>query len=240
MKNAQLSRIPIPVLLVVLLFAGASDTHADVSVTNGDFELPGTFVSSTFAQGITGWGEDNHQSDNFADFLIIGDTTQQGAYLDGQTAGLSNHVVGDGYLYQEIGTPDGLPTLRIEGVNFWRNDSSNQHGQLQVEAFWLPSSSGFAFQEVGNDIAGTGNLIASHLIADPSTQNATVPFSIDIDVSTLATDARLFIRFDAGTPGQFAYVDNVSVAMVPEPGCGYVCLLIGIIASIRLRGHRGA
>lgn len=209
---------------------------ADILVTNGDFELPGTNLSANgFAQGITGWGERNNNAGfpAFSDFLIIG--SPHGAYLNGQTAGISNHVVDNGYLYQEIGTANGWPRVQVTGLNFWRNDSSLQHGPLTVAMYWLPSTSGFSFSEVGNDIAGTGNLIANYVVADPAMQNGIVPFSLSFDVSTLANNARLFLRFDASAT-QFAYLDNIGAQVVPEPSVASG-LAVALLCLLRKRGH---
>ncbi|MCD4716426.1 MAG: PEP-CTERM sorting domain-containing protein [Desulfobacterales bacterium] len=222
--------------LCVFFVLAVQELHAGIIVTNGDFEAPGTNITSPgttppgFAQGITGWGEQNNNSGFplFSDFLITGDgTTGHGAYLDGQTAGISNHVYPgrtNGYLYQEIGTADGAPGVQVSGVNFWRNDASNQHGLLEVAMYWLPSTDGFTFAEVGNDILGVGTLIDSFSVADPTAQNATVPFSLVFDVSPLAPDARVFLRFDSASTTNFAYVDNVSAQPVPEPA---TMLLLG-------------
>jgi hypothetical protein len=123
----------------------------------------------------------------------------------------------NGYLYQEVGTADGQPTVQVTGVNFWRNDNNNQHGPLEVAMYWLPSTDGFAFAELGNDIQGVGTLIGSFVVADPVSQNSIVPFNLAFDVSSLASDARLFLRFDAASTTNFAYVDNVAAEAVPEP-----------------------
>ncbi len=212
---------------------------AGVVVTNGDFEASGTnFSTGGFAQGVPGWGERNNNSGfpAFSDFLIIG--AAHGAYLNGQTAGISNHVGDNGYLYQEVGTADGQPTLQVTGVNFWRNDSSNQHGPLAVAMYWLPSTDGFAFAELGNDILGVGTLINSFVVSDPVSQNSVVPFSLAFDVSSLSSDARLFLRFDAASTTNFAYVDNVAVQAIPEPSTLVltVLALLGLLAHNYFRG----
>jgi hypothetical protein len=206
------------------------NVNAGVIVTNGDFELPGTHVTSTFPQGITAWGESNVAVNSFADFLIVG-APPHGAYLNGQTAGISNHVVGNGYLYQEIGTSGGAPIINVSGVNFWRNDITaipQQHGPLLVEMYWLLAGHPFSFAEFGNDILGTGNLISSTVVADPLAINTTTPFSINFDVSGLAADARLFLRFDAASSTNFAYVDNVTASAVPEPA-SLALMALGLI-----------
>ena len=213
-QKSSLSKLAFSVIVSLAAIAiPTQHTSAAVSVTNGDFEAPGTDIHALFPQGIPNWGEAGVANNSFSDFLIIGGANSpgQGAYQDGQTAGISNHVGGSGYLYQEIGTPNGSSTINVSGVNFWRNDASNQHGPLLVEMYWLPATHGFVFAEVGNDIAGTGTLISSTTVADPTARNTTTSFSIDFDVSGLDADARLFVRFDA-MPTTFAYMDNVSVS----------------------------
>ena len=210
------SKLALSVVVAIAALAFSSQrAGATIILTNGDFELPGTDVAATFPQGVPSWGENHNGVNTFRDFLIVGGGTH-GAYLDGQTAGINNVVTGNGHLYQEIGTSDGSPTVNVSGLNFWRNEASNQHGPLLVEMYWLPAAHGFSFSEVGNDILGTGTLISSTTVADPVAQNATTPFSIDFDVSSLAGDARLFLRFDA-IGDTFAYVDEVSASAAPEP-----------------------
>ena len=235
------NRIRVSLTLCAIFAIAPDGLLASVVVTNGDFEAPGTNVSTGgFAQGVPGWGERNNNSGfpAFSDFLIIGDATAHGAYLDGQTAGISNHVGDNGYLYQEVGTADGKPTVQVTGVNFWRNDNSNQHGPLAVAMYWLPSTDGFAFTEVGNDILGVGTLINSFVVPDPVSQNSVAPFDLAFDVSSLSSDARLFLRFDAASITNFAYVDNVTVQAIPEPSTLVltVLALLGLLAH----GHRRA
>ena len=228
--------------LCAILAIATQGVLAGVVVTNGDFEAPGTnFSTGGFAQGITGWGERNNNSGfpAFSDFLIIGDSTAHGAYLDGQTAGISNHVGDNGYLYQEVGTADGKPTVQVTGVNFWRNDNSGQHGPLEVAMYWLPSADGFAFAELGNDIRGVGTLINSIVVSDPVAQNSVVPFNLAFDVSSLSSDARLFLRFDAASSTNFAYVDNVTAQEVPEPTT-FVLVALGSLTLLRRRHPAGA
>ena len=216
------SKLRTAILLVTTIFlAQAADARADVSITNGNFEATGTdFSSGGFAQGVSSWGEfDNGNGfPIFSDYLIIG--ASHGAYSNGQTAGIGRSVpysYTQGYLYQEIGTSGGKPRIQVDGLNFWRNDLSNQHGPLDVSLYWLPAGHAFAFAEVGNDIAGVGTLVSTFTAADPAGVNATTPFSFDFDVSSLASNARLFLRMRPGTNNRFAYVDNLSASAVPEP-----------------------
>ena len=230
------SRLRTAIFLVTIIFLGlAADARADVSMANGNFESSGTdFSTGGFAQGIPGWGEWNNNSGfpEFSDFLIIG--AAHGAYLDGQTAGIGRRVpysYTPGYLYQEIGTSGGKPRIHVDGLNFWRNDLSNQHGPLDVSLYWLPAGHGFSFAEVGNDIAGVGTLVSTFTAADPAGVNATTPFSFDYNVSSLASNARLFLRLRPGIDNRFAFVDNLSASAVPEP-TGLALLGFGSVAGL--------
>ena len=70
-KNLSKSKLGLSVIFSIsFITMTLQNANAGVMVVNGDFELPGTNITSGFAQGITNWGEANVGVNAFTDFLI--------------------------------------------------------------------------------------------------------------------------------------------------------------------------
>jgi hypothetical protein len=218
---------PIVVCLLLTMSDGLTSVLlAKVDVTNGDFSEEGFFLDPTWGQfyhDIPWWGELNEDV-TWDDMLI---DTSAGAFNDEDfTAGLAGwRGFPSGYIYQEIGTPDGASQLRVTGINFWRDNGQMQYDDLVVELYSLPGGHSFAFEEFGNDIAQEGELVdTQRVIPAPEAQGESVPFDELFNLAGLAASDRLFLRFSAGVnpdlPGRdvWAYVDNVTVALVGGAG----------------------
>jgi len=196
----------------------ASDLFAEVEVINGDFSEPGFVVDeqfSDFTHDIPWWGELNEEA-TWDDMLI---NTAAGALADEDfTAGLAGwRGFASGYVYQEIGTPDGAEQLRVTGVNFWRDNGQNQYDDLAVSVLSLPDGDPFVFEEFGNDILDEGDVVdTERIIPAPDSQNSDVPFDELFNLTGLTPNDRLFLRFSAGVnpdlPSRdvWAYVDVIA------------------------------
>ncbi len=219
--------IPIVVCLLLMVCDGLNSTLlAKVDVANGDFSEEGFFLDPTWGQffhDIPWWGELNEDV-SWDDMLI--DITAGSFNDEDFTAGVAGwRGFPSGYIYQEIGTPDGASQLRVTGINFWRDNGQMQYDDLVVELYSLPGAHAFAFEEFGNDIGQEGELVdTQRVIPAPEAQNVAVPFDERFNLAGMAASDRLFLRFSAGVnpelPGRdvWAYVDNVTVELMGGGG----------------------
>ena len=233
-------------LLASICLSGTS--QADLTVTSEDFSAGGsapiTFGSADFLLEVANWSES--ADSGFGDFLAANEGAGAIVDADGTTA-LTAGVQGVGYLYREIGTNSSFASLNVSGVNHFRfNDS--QAASLIVDVYSLNDGGAADLLNVtGTDIAtfSGADLVGSFEAAAPTNQgDDPLAFNFDYDFDGVAEDARIFVRFSAGTTAPnantgIAYFDNLtfSAVAVPEPSSA-ILLALGCCGSVLTRRRK--
>lgn len=226
-----------PTTSVILLIASlgmATVSQAALFITNGNFEGSPAADNST---DITGWYD--YDAGNF----------WEQAWLEGvdvpDGAGLAlagGGFVGSSWAYQEIGTSDGAPTMTISFDYGSFQDAGNVR-DLGVRWSAYIITGGFVpGQNLDiNGAAGVTLLDTAEISALAVGTGANAgPASLDLDISG-AGGQTIYLRVSNFTPttnandNGYLWVDNISVAAVPEPSGVLLLGMAGLVVMKRRR-----
>lgn len=232
-----------PLLTSIFILAiPVTSAHAALSISNGDFETGG----GSNIQNVTGWfdanaggfwegsWQSNAQSPNGTNVAIF-------SSFQADDFGAPTPNVNDGgYLYQSIGTADGLTSISIKFD--WGSPTDDNIGRdlgLTVGIYAYDGLGGFSAADA-TDVRGTSGVTLLGSVSFTSLAN-TRPAGGTMIVDNVATfdltgagSQELFLRFNNYLPSgteSWPVLDNVSI--VPEPSAA-------LLSSIGLLGllHR--
>ena len=231
------------VIVLACVFAPAV-ANADLSVTNGDFESGG----GSNVENVTDWFDFN--TGNFwegawqSDAQSVNGTNQiVFSSFEADDFGAPTPNVNDGsYLYQSIGTADGLSAADV--IFDWGAPTDDGGGRflgITVGIYAYDGVSGFSAAD-GTDVRGGSGvtlLDSQTFTIGSSTAGGQMEIGTvaSLDLSGAGTQ-ELFLRFNGYLPGageSWPTLDNVSIVSVPEPSGLAILALAGLAVLNRRR-----